>query len=132
MTEQLALPLDTPRRVKLTGSLFRPDVPDGAVNVTRQARKPFRQFANPHPVGYPPSGLTDPERIALGDLAVANTMRAMDIDEDAARLLLGGYAEQDRVTISGDRRLVGLFVDETLFAIAERAWLRGLVHPRFN
>ena len=51
MTEQLALPLDTPRRVKLTGSLFRPDVPDGAVNVTRQARKPFRQFANPHPVG---------------------------------------------------------------------------------
>ena len=93
----------------------------------------YEPSAISHPVpGHPPSGLTDPERITLGDLAVANTMRAMDIDEDAARLLLGGYAEQDRVTISGDRRLVGLFVDETLFAIAERAWLRGLVHPRFN
>jgi hypothetical protein len=78
------------------------------------------------------SGLTDPERLALGDLAVANTMRALDIDEDAARELLGDYAEQGRVTISGDQALVELFVDETLFAIADRARLRGLVHPRFN
>ena len=86
-----------------------------------------------HPVpGHPPSGLTDPERMALGDLAVYNTMRALTVDEDTAREILGEYAEQGRVVISGDRRLVGLFVDETLFAIAERAWLRGLVHPRFN
>ena len=78
------------------------------------------------------SGLTDPERIALGDMAVANAMRALDVDEDTAREILGDYAAQDRVTISGDRRLVGLFVDETLFALAERAWLRGVVHPRSN
>jgi hypothetical protein len=86
-----------------------------------------------HPVpGYPPSGLTDPERQVLGDLAVINTMRALEVDEDTARELLGGYAEQDRVTISGDRHLVGLFVDETLFAIATRTWLRGVVHPERN
>jgi len=36
------------------------------------------------------------------------------------------------VTISGDRRLVGLFVDEQLFALADRAWLRGVVHPTSN
>jgi hypothetical protein len=42
-----------------------------------------------HPVpGYPPSGLTDPERIALGAMAVAATMRAIDCDEDTARELL--------------------------------------------
>jgi hypothetical protein len=86
-----------------------------------------------HPVpGYPPSGLTDPERIALGDMAVANTMRALEVDEDTARELLGEYAAQDRVTICGDRQLVGLFVDETLFALAERPWLRGVVHPHSN
>ena len=46
-----------------------------------------------HPVpGYPPSGLTDPERIALGAMAVAATMRAIDCDEDTARELLGEYA----------------------------------------
>ena len=86
-----------------------------------------------HPVpGRPPSGLTDPERMALGDLAVVNTMRALEVDEDTAREILGGYADQDRVTISGDRHLVGLFVDETLFAIATRAWLRGVIHPDRN
>jgi hypothetical protein len=86
-----------------------------------------------HPVpGYPPSGLTDPERIVLGDLAVANTMKALEVDQLTARELLGEYAEQDRVTISGDRHLVGLFVDETLFAIATRAWLRGVAHPQRN
>jgi hypothetical protein len=59
------------------------------------------------------SGLTDPERMFLGDLAVANTMRALGICQDDARELLGDYAEQDRVTICGDRYLVGLFVDDT-------------------
>jgi hypothetical protein len=78
------------------------------------------------------SGLTDPERMFLGDLAVANTMRALGICQDDARELLGDYAEQDRVTICGDRCLVGLFVDDTLLALAERAWLRGVVHPRSN
>ena len=82
--------------------------------------------------GRPPSGLTDPERMALGDLAVLNTMRALEIDEDTARLLLAGYADQDRVTISGDAHLVGLFVDETPFAVTTRAWLRGTTHPRSN
>jgi hypothetical protein len=92
-----------------------------------------QESAISHPVpGRPPSGLTDPERMALGDLAVANTMRAIDCDEDTARELLGNYAEQDRVTISGDRHLVGLFVDEQLFAICSRAWLRGVVHPHSN
>lgn len=93
----------------------------------------YEPSAVSHPVpGYPPSGLTDPERIALGDLAVVNTMRAIGCDEDTARELLGDYAAQDRVTISGDRRLVGLFVDETLFALADRVWLRGVVHPGSN
>jgi hypothetical protein len=78
------------------------------------------------------SGLTDPERIVLGDLAVANTMRALGICQDDARELLGDYAEQGRVTICGDRHLVGLFVDEMLFALAEWAWLRGVVHPERN
>jgi hypothetical protein len=86
-----------------------------------------------HPVpGSPSSGLTDPERIILGDLAVANTMQALGICQDDARELLGDYAAQDRVTICGDRHLVGLFVDETLFALAERAWLRGVAHPERN
>ena len=82
--------------------------------------------------GHPPSGLTDPERMVLGDLAVLNAMRALDIDEEAARLLLGGYADQDRVTIAGDLQLVGLFVDETPFAVVTRAWLRGTTYPERN
>ena len=36
------------------------------------------------------------------------------------------------MTISGDRYLVGLFVDETPLAVVERARLRGIVHPGNN
>ena len=86
-----------------------------------------------HPVpGYPPSGLTDPERIVLADLAVEHVMRAIDCPEDVARELLGDAAANDRVTISGDCHLVGLFVDETPLAVVERARLRGIVHPGNN
>lgn len=42
-----------PRRVRLGGDLFHPRPPAGAVNVTRQARKPHRKYANPHRVGKP-------------------------------------------------------------------------------
>jgi hypothetical protein len=86
-----------------------------------------------HPVaGRPPSGLTDPERFALADLAVERVMRDMDVSEETARALLGHAAEHDRVTITGDRQLVGLFVDNRPLVLVDRARLRGLVHPRFN
>jgi hypothetical protein len=86
-----------------------------------------------HPVpGLPPSGLTDPERVALGDLAVDCVMRDMKIPEQTARALLGQAAAQDRVTIEGDRHLVGLFVDERPLVIMERTRLRGVVHPGTN
>jgi hypothetical protein len=45
---------------------------------------------------------------------------------------LGHAAEHDRVTITGDRQLVGLFVDDHPLVLVDRARLRGLVHPRFN
>jgi hypothetical protein len=35
-----------PGRVRITGDLFHPEVPPGAVNVTRQSR-----WGNPHPIG---------------------------------------------------------------------------------
>jgi hypothetical protein len=82
--------------------------------------------------GFPPSGLTDPERVALGDLAVDRVMRDMKIPEQTARALLGHAAAQDRVTIEGDRHLVGLFVDERPLVIMERAQLRGVIHPGNN
>jgi hypothetical protein len=86
-----------------------------------------------HPVpGFPPSGLTDPERIALGDLAVARVMHDMEIPEDTARALVSHAAGQDRVTVEGDRQLVGLFVDERPLVIMDRARLRGVVHPGSN
>lgn len=37
-----------PRRVKITGDLFHPHVPAGAVKITRPSR-----WGNPHPVGRP-------------------------------------------------------------------------------
>jgi hypothetical protein len=78
------------------------------------------------------SGLTDPERFLLADLAVERVMRDMDVSEETARALLGHAAEHDRVTITGDRQLVGLFVDDHPLVLVDRARLRGLVHPRFN
>ena len=46
--------LDQPRRVKMTGDLFRGRVPDGAVYVGRAAPRLKRsRRANPHPVGKP-------------------------------------------------------------------------------
>jgi hypothetical protein len=78
------------------------------------------------------SGLTDPERFLLADLAVERVMRDMDVSEETARALLGHAAEHDRVTITGDRQLVGLFVDDHPLVLVDRARLRGLVHPRLN
>jgi hypothetical protein len=78
------------------------------------------------------SGLTDPERFLLADLAVERVMCDMDVSEETARALLGHAAEHDRVTITGDRQLVGLFVDDHPLVLVDRARLRGLVHPRFN
>ena len=78
------------------------------------------------------SGLTDPERFVLADLAVERVMRDMDVSEETARALLGHAAEHDRVTITGDRQLVGLFVDDHPLVLVDRARLRGLVHPRLN
>ena len=75
------------------------------------------------------SGLTDPERFLLADLAVERVMRDMDVSEETARALLGHAAEHDRVTITGDRQLVGLFVDDHPLVLVDRARLRGLVHP---
>jgi hypothetical protein len=85
-----------------------------------------------HPVAGVPSGLTDPERFVLADLAVERVMRDMDVPEETARALLGHAATHDRVTITGDRQLVGLFVDERPLVLVDRVRLRGLVHPRFN
>jgi hypothetical protein len=87
-----------------------------------------RAISHPVPGIHPPASPT-PSAWRFGDLAVYNTMQALMVDEDTALEILGEYAEQGRVVISGDRRLVGLFVDETLFAIAERAWLRGWCIP---
>jgi hypothetical protein len=78
------------------------------------------------------SGLTDPERFLLADLAVERVMRDMDVSEETARALLGHAAEHDRVTITGDRQLVGLFVDDHPLVLVDRARLRGLVQPRLN
>lgn len=85
-----------------------------------------------HPVAGVPSGLTDPERVVLADLAVERVMRDMDVPEDMARALLGHAAEHDRVTITGDRQLVGLFVDDRPLVLVERIRLRGVVHPGRN
>jgi hypothetical protein len=85
-----------------------------------------------HPVAGVPSGLTDPERFVLADLAVERVMRDMDVPEDTARALLGHAANHDRVTISGDRQLVGLFVDEQPLVVVERTRLRGVTHPGNN
>ena len=93
----------------------------------------YEPSAISYPVpGRPPSGLTDPERFVLADLAVERVMRDMDVSDETARALLGHAAEHDRVTITGDRQLVGLFVDDRPLVLVDRARLRGLVHPRFN
>jgi hypothetical protein len=81
-------------------------------------------------VGGTPSGLTDTERLTLMDAAVGKLMNLWDSDdEDAAREVLGEYAEQERVSISGDQRIVGLFVDDRLLVGTTRAKLRAVAHP---
>jgi hypothetical protein len=85
-----------------------------------------------HPVAGVPSGLTDPERYLLADLAVEKVMREMDVSQDAARAMLGHAAEAERVTITGDQQLVGLFVDQQPLVMVDRARLRGIVHPDAN
>jgi hypothetical protein len=82
--------------------------------------------------GYPPSGLTDPERYCLADLAVERVMRDLDVPEDTARALLSHAAGEGRVTTEGDRQLVGLFVDEKPLVVVDRVRLRGVVHPYAN
>jgi hypothetical protein len=88
-------------------------------------------ISRPEP-GYPPSGLTDPERFVLADLAVERVMADMDVSEDTARALLSNAAGHDRVTMTGDRQLVGVFVDERPLVLVDRAQLRGTVHPDRN
>jgi hypothetical protein len=77
-----------------------------------------------------PSGLTDTERCVLVDAAVGKVMNLWESDdEDEARRVLGGYAEQERVSIRGDQNIVGLFVDGELLVGTTRAKLRAVAHP---
>jgi hypothetical protein len=82
--------------------------------------------------GSPPSGLTDPERFVLADLSVERVMRDLDVPEDTARALLSHAAGDGRVTITGDDRVVGVFVDDRPLVVVDRARLRGVVHPGRN
>jgi hypothetical protein len=78
------------------------------------------------------SGLTDPERFVLADLAVERVMRDMDVPEETARALLGHAANHERVDIAADDRFAGLFVDERPLVVVDRARLRGVAHPDRN
>jgi hypothetical protein len=96
-------------------------------------RPPEHPSAISYPIpGYPPSGLTDPERFALADLAVERVMRDMEVSEDTARALLSHAAGDGRVVVEGDRQRVGMFVDDQPLVLVERVQLRGVVHPDSN
>jgi hypothetical protein len=68
----------------------------------------------------------------LADLSVERVMRDMDVPEDTARALLSHAAGDDRVAITGDDRVVGVFVDTHPLVVVDRVRLRAVAHPEQN
>jgi hypothetical protein len=84
-----------------------------------------------HPV-WGRSGLTDAERSLLAYVTLRHVAAELAISDQAAADFLDSYAETGDSRIVGDRRVVAMVVDGHELVRVDRAWLRGLVHPRFN
>ena len=76
-----------------------------------------------------PSGLTDREREVLMGGAIGDVMECLGVDEDEARELLNNTSDEGRVTITGDRRIVGVAINGVLLFHCSRADLRAYCHP---
>lgn len=76
-----------------------------------------------------PSGLTDREREVLMVGAVDSVMDHLGVDEDEARELLDNTAGEGEVSITGDRRIVGVAINGVLLFHCTRAALRAHCHP---
>jgi hypothetical protein len=76
-----------------------------------------------------PSGLTDREREVLMGGAVGDVMERLGVDEDEARELLNNTSAEGRVSIMGDRRMVGVAINGVLLFHCSRADLRAYCHP---
>ena len=76
-----------------------------------------------------PSGLTDREREVLMGGAIGDVMERLGVDEDEARELLNNTSAQGKVSIMGDRRIVGVAINGVLLFHCKRADLRVYCHP---
>jgi hypothetical protein len=77
-----------------------------------------------------PSGLTDREREVLMGEAIGDVMERLNVDEDKARELLNNTSGEGRVSIMGDRRIVGVAINGVLLFHCSRAQLRAYCHPQ--
>jgi hypothetical protein len=76
-----------------------------------------------------PSGLTDREREVLMGGAIGDVADRLGIDEEEARELLNNTSEEGEVSITGNRRIVGVAINGVLLFHCKRADLRAYCHP---
>ena len=76
-----------------------------------------------------PSGLTDAERQVLVAGAVDSVADRLGVDREEAAELLDNTAAEGEVSITGDRRIVGVAINGVLLFHCRRADLRAHCHP---
>jgi hypothetical protein len=76
-----------------------------------------------------PSGLTDREREVLMGGAIGDVADRLGVTEDEARELLNNTSEEGRVTIKGNRLVVGVAINGVMLFHCKRADLRAYCHP---